>query len=183
MEMPKYQCHKQVWALKIKKIKGTELVVDEPHFAPIPVGQSWIDKHNPEPGGYYVVYQDGYASYSPAGAFESGYTSMDGIPESEQEIEKEIQDKNLNAPRLTPDAIQKIMDGVKYHTYIVPDTTTTIAVATTESGFTLAVEYSACASPENFDAAIGEKIALQNAHEAARKKLWELEGYALKKSL
>ena len=27
-------------------------------------------------GGYYVVYEDGYKSFSPAGAFESGYTPL-----------------------------------------------------------------------------------------------------------
>ena len=30
----------------------------------------------PEVGGYYVVYEDGYKSFSPAGAFESGYTPL-----------------------------------------------------------------------------------------------------------
>ncbi|MCK9988658.1 MAG: hypothetical protein AzoDbin1_05130 [Azoarcus sp.] len=29
-------------------------------------------------GGYYVVYEDGYKSFSPAIAFESGYTRIDG---------------------------------------------------------------------------------------------------------
>ena len=75
-EMPLYECHKKVHALRIKKVRGVELVVEESGFAPVPVGQSWIDKHNPEPGGYYVVYQDGYTSYSPAKAFESGYTRL-----------------------------------------------------------------------------------------------------------
>jgi hypothetical protein len=32
-----------------------------------------LDKHKPEVGGYYVVYKEGYKSFSPAGAFEEGY--------------------------------------------------------------------------------------------------------------
>jgi hypothetical protein len=49
---------------------------------------------------------------------------------------------------------------------------------TLTNGFTVTGE-SACASPENFDAAIGEKIAL----EQARNKIWMLEGYLLKEKL
>ena len=33
-------------------------------------------KHQPTVGGYYVVYKDGYKSFSPADAFESGYTRV-----------------------------------------------------------------------------------------------------------
>jgi len=33
-------------------------------------------KHKPEVGGYYVVYADGYKSFSPAQAFEEGYTRV-----------------------------------------------------------------------------------------------------------
>ena len=38
---------------------------------------------------------------------------------------------------------------------------------------------SACASPENFNADLGKKIARDNA----RNKIWALEGYALRKKL
>lgn len=79
--MPVYQCHKKVAALKIAEIRVEEtpdrilyLVPVEEGFASIAVTEEWCDKHKPEVGGYYVVYEDGYASYSPAGAFESGYT-------------------------------------------------------------------------------------------------------------
>ncbi len=49
---------------------------------------------------------------------------------------------------------------------------------TLENGFTVTGE-SACASPENFDAEIGKKIAYDNA----REKIWLLEGYLLKENL
>jgi hypothetical protein len=38
------------------------------------VSLEYLDKHSPQAGGYYVVYEDGYRSYSPAAAFEAGYT-------------------------------------------------------------------------------------------------------------
>jgi hypothetical protein len=38
------------------------------------VSKEYNDKHAPEIGGYYVLYDDGYESWSPAAAFESGYT-------------------------------------------------------------------------------------------------------------
>ena len=49
------------------------LKVQEP-FAPITVAADWFNKHAPQVGGYYVVYDDGYKSFSPAKAFEEGYT-------------------------------------------------------------------------------------------------------------
>ncbi|WP_206429561.1 hypothetical protein [Burkholderia gladioli] len=89
-EMPKYVCHKQVWALKIKAIRpntdpaksglagalqdGATITPEDSGYAPFQVDQAYIDKHSPNVGGYYVVYADGYKSFSPAEAFESGYT-------------------------------------------------------------------------------------------------------------
>lgn len=80
IEMPQYECHKKVWALKIKSVqegvesKRPELVFEESGYAPLPVEFDWYFKHKPEAGGYYVVYADGFKSYSPAKAFEDGYT-------------------------------------------------------------------------------------------------------------
>lgn len=54
----------------------------------------------------------------------------------------------------------------------------TFCVLVLKNGFTVTGE-SACASPENFDAEIGRKIARQNAVE----KIWPLMGYALKQKL
>lgn len=80
-EMPRYECHKQVWALKIKEVHDNKvttptLVFAEDGYAPISVDWDWYYKHKPHPGGYYVVYADGYKSYSPAKAFEDGYTRI-----------------------------------------------------------------------------------------------------------
>ncbi len=95
---------------------------------------------------------------------------------SEQQIEREIQDKKLNAPRLTPDFIDSKIKSVDFHVF--GDTCLTVCCMTLENGFTVTGE-SACASPENFDAEIGKKIAKENA----RNKIWQLEGYLLKQLL
>jgi len=54
----------------------------------------------------------------------------------------------------------------------------TFCVLVLRNGFTVTGE-SACASPENFDAEIGRKIARANAVN----KIWPLMGYALKQKL
>lgn len=46
----------------------------ETRFAPFPVDADFMRRNKPEVGGYYVVYEDGYKSYSPAKAFEDGYS-------------------------------------------------------------------------------------------------------------
>jgi hypothetical protein len=87
-EMPKYQSHKIVHALKIKSAEyysetptdetdGTMILTfEEEGYAPMRVPFSYVSKHNPKAGGYYVIYEDGYASWSPAKAFEEGYTKI-----------------------------------------------------------------------------------------------------------
>jgi hypothetical protein len=95
---------------------------------------------------------------------------------TEQEIEKEIQDKGLTAPRLTPELIDKAIAREDYHVF--GDTCLTVCCLTLQNGFTVIGE-SACASPENFNAEIGRKIARGNA----RDKIWVLEGYLLRQKL
>lgn len=85
-EMPRYQCHKIVRALKIYEViihlRGGWLHFDEP-FAMILFTKDWGQQYNPVAGGYYVVYEDGSTSYSPAEAFESGYRLLDSTQEEE----------------------------------------------------------------------------------------------------
>lgn len=97
--------------------------------------------------------------------------------------ESEIKAKGLTAPRVTPHQIDALMAGVKVKTHHFPGTTTMVAVAFSADGFSVGVGTSACASPENFDAELGAKIATANALKEARQKFWELEGYVLKKQL
>lgn len=91
-------------------------------------------------------------------------------------IETEIQAKGLNAPRITPDMISDTIQTEAYH--IFPGTTLTVCALTLRNGFQVVGE-SACASPENFNAEIGRKIARENA----KNKIWALEGYRLRSDL
>ena len=114
---------------------------------------------------------------------------------NEKQIEQEIQDKGLNAPRLTPADIDATIVDKYFFTAANaqwgadPNTTAligmhkqletlTFCVIVLKNGFTVTGE-SACVSPENFNAKIGQKIAYGNA----REKIWELEGYLLKEKL
>lgn len=76
--MPRYQSHKKVWALKIKEIAmqagGAKITPEENGYAPFDVPAEYVIKHDPKAGGYFVVYDDGYKSWSPAESFEAGYT-------------------------------------------------------------------------------------------------------------
>ena len=95
---------------------------------------------------------------------------------SEEQIEQEIQEKGLNAPRLTPEIIDSAIVDADYHVF--DKTFQTVCCLTLKNGFTVTGE-SACASPENFNVDISKKIARDNA----RNKIWQLEGYLLKQRL
>ncbi len=122
---------------------------------------------------------------------------------NDEAIEKAIQAKGLNAPRVTPAELQANIDSEHYFTAFdgvmgayrngndvhpvggTPSAQTgsalsllTFCVLVLKNGFTVTGE-SACASPENFDADIGRKIARKNAEQ----KIWPLMGYALKERL
>ena len=118
----------------------------------------------------------------------------------DKQIEKEIQDKGLTAPRVTPQDLQDNIASAHYFTArdgIVgvdldaglideasgtrtpePFGLLTFCVLILKNGFTVTGE-SACACPENFDSEIGRKIARQNAEQ----KIWPLMGYHLKQKL
>jgi hypothetical protein len=102
---------------------------------------------------------------------------------------------NVTAPRITPADIEANIVGEYYFTArdgllgatgtYRPDGRSipaldllTFCVLVLRNGFTVTGE-SACASPENFDAEIGRKIARANAVQ----KIWPLMGYALKSKL
>ena len=116
----------------------------------------------------------------------------------DQSIENEIQAKGLTAPRVTLADIEARIASEHYFTagsgvagerafangYMsesfipVPLQLLTFCVLVLKNGFTVTGE-SACASPENFDAGLGKKIARANAIN----KVWPLMGYALKERL
>jgi hypothetical protein len=81
------------------------------------------------------------------------------------------------APRITPEDVQANIVGEEYFT-AGPSSVLTVCVLTLRNGFTVTGE-SACASPENFDAAIGQRLARENAV----RKVWPLMGYELRSKL
>lgn len=87
-QIPQYQSHKKVWALKIKNIFYSSgdhsgiLVFEDGSFDNRAVTGEYMDKHTPVIGGYFVQYEDGYESFSPADAFESGYTPINTCSDS-----------------------------------------------------------------------------------------------------
>jgi hypothetical protein len=95
---------------------------------------------------------------------------------NEHKLESEINAKGLNAPRLTPQHIDDVILQEEFHVFKY--SSLTICCLTLTNGFTVTGE-SACASPSNFDAEVGRKIAKDNA----RNKIWALEGYLLKQRL
>lgn len=119
---------------------------------------------------------------------------------NDQAIEHEIQAQGMTAPRITPADIEANIasehyftasDGVMGAELIQkghsahgaafgggPLSLLTFCVLVLKNGFTVTGE-SACASPENFDAEIGRKIARENAVN----KVWPLMGYELRSKL
>lgn len=115
---------------------------------------------------------------------------------SDQNIEAEIQAKGANvAPRITPAEVDANItsefyftaaDGVEGASGHRPSSVRagtalgllTFCVLVLRNGFTVTGE-SACASPENFNAEIGQRIARENA----KAKIWSLMGYELRTKL
>lgn len=122
---------------------------------------------------------------------------------TDESIEQEIQAKGLTAPRVTPADIEANIASEHYftardgrlgaltnETYVgrerpvegnadlAPLGLLTFCVLVLRNGFTVTGE-SACASPENFDAEVGRKIARQNAVS----RIWPLMGYELRSQL
>lgn len=108
--------------------------------------------------------------------FDRIFKQPKGENMNEEAIENEIQEKGLTAPRLTPELIDDAIASEDYHVFT--GSQLTVCCLTLRNGFTVTGE-SACASPENFDAELGRKIARGNA----RDKIWMLEGYLLKERL
>lgn len=86
-QLPLYNCHKQVRAMKISSIErtGAGALFGSEGTEPLEVDQQYLAKHTPAVGGYFVLYEDGYQSYSPAAPFESGYALAGPEPEPKAE--------------------------------------------------------------------------------------------------
>jgi hypothetical protein len=76
MEMPRYVSHKRVWALEIAMADRVicKVAFVEPGYAAITLPADMWVRYQPVRGDFYVVYADGYKSFSPRKAFLEGYT-------------------------------------------------------------------------------------------------------------
>ncbi|MEM8971343.1 MAG: Gp49 family protein [Pseudomonadota bacterium] len=88
--------------------------------------------------------------------------------------DKELFGAQEEAPKVTLEHIEDLITHERYEKY----GTMTICLLTLRNGFLVSGE-SACASPENFDVAIGQRIARENAV----RNIWPLEGYLLRERL
>lgn len=98
---------------------------------------------------------------------------------NDEEMEKQIQDKGLNGPRVTLDHVKGMMGRVFYRLEQPEGTTSTFAHAYLDNRFYLASGHTACVDPANFNTELGQEHAISKAGAAAQDKLYELEGYAL----
>ena len=98
------------------------------------------------------------------------------ITQTNEDILEARLQQTAQAPRLTPNYIDSLIQTVRYHVF--PGTTTTVCCIELPNGFTVTGD-SACASPANFNAQVGREIAYRNA----REKIWELEGYLLRQRM
>lgn len=97
---------------------------------------------------------------------------------NDEQMEDLIKAKGADiAPRVTLDELNANILGVEIVKCVSKGgQVLRWAVITTQSGFAVTGEPSCSVSPQNDNASIGEAIATENA----RKRLWELMGYALK---
>lgn len=88
-DLPRWKCHKVVeaaeivafWPTSIRDIGQHQIHVQLPDGTrkQLNLPDAWASRVPPNAspiGGYYVRYEDGFESWSPADAFEAGYTRM-----------------------------------------------------------------------------------------------------------
>jgi hypothetical protein len=83
--LPRWKCHKEVRGAKIEEIRehgdaGATFILhraDTDELIELDLNRAWIDRFKPHVGGYLVIYDDGYHSFSPGKQFEEGYRLID----------------------------------------------------------------------------------------------------------
>lgn len=126
----------------MKTYIGTKLVKAEPQV-------------QGDRAGYFIVYPDGYKSWSPADVFERAYMPL----------------QRDNPPSITEDVVT---DFIVKKTVTTMGDRTTVVQARLANGYIL-TESSSCVDPRNYDPSIGEDICVQRI----RSRVWELLGFLL----
>ena len=94
----------------------------------------------------------------------------------EQILEKKILEKELTAPRITPELVDAAIASEEY--YVFDTSCLTICVLTLKNGFTVSGD-SPLVSIENYDPEIGREVSKAKA----RNKIWQLLGFLLQEKL
>lgn len=97
--------------------------------------------------------------------------------ERDQQIEQQIQEIGLNAPRVKAEHIDQIMEKVVYNFTQVSEKR--VICQGVLGNFWIADGNSVSVDPKNFNLKLAKEISLESAKEAVRKKLWEFEGWRL----
>lgn len=99
---------------------------------------------------------------------------------NDQQIENEIRAKGLTAPRVTPADIERAIEHTNIVEFKAPSgQILRWAVLTSRNGYAVTGRPSVSVSPENDNADVGARIAIDNA----KNELWRLLGYELKSKL
>ena len=99
---------------------------------------------------------------------------------SDAGIERLIQAKGLNAPRITPEDLTNNITDTEIVKHISRGgQVLRWAVLTTRNGFAVVGRPSVSVSPENDDPEVGVAIAISNS----KNELWPLMGYELRSKL
>jgi len=91
-------------------------------------------------------------------------------------LEKDIQAKGLNAPRLTPELVEAQVPSETYT--VLPSGKVLVCELLLRNGFSVRGEASVV-SKENFDEEIGRKVSRAKAVQ----EIWQIEGYLLQEKL
>lgn len=97
--LPRYRCHKIVraaWIVHVDEAAGSLMLEydaangTDVHRVSIEPAAGYFAKHRPEAGGYFVVYDDGYQSFSPAKAFLDGYAKISAYEHPVDELAQRV---------------------------------------------------------------------------------------------
>ena len=122
-EMPFYICHKRVRALEIASVEGDREVHHQAierkitfrdqsgALQPIWLPLNMFIRYIPKPGDFYVVYEDGYQSFSPRKAFLEGY---DLAPPNDNIMMEMLNDLADTGPGTTPEETPEWLKGMDW---------------------------------------------------------------------
>jgi hypothetical protein len=127
-DLPQYQSHKKVWAIKIAEIEihgdGSAIITpvdtDIGSYFTLP-GFRERYKGTEEDKGYFVRYEDGYESWSPSKAFEEGYRRYMTPQSQGNEINPDLENRfTYHAPKPgQPEKYLRLREKAKELAYLI----------------------------------------------------------------